>query len=210
MEGRIKNLEKLIKFPESIEELEEKIKYKNESIKGIKEELDVERERIRQENNHLKQLKELFKDTLLQVKFPDFTQENSILIDPFTFSPKIKRTIEKDESSEEIITDFYNLSSGGKKAIFKACFGLAIHRLTAKIDGKLPSFLMIDTPMKNLNEEINKVLCNAFYQFVYKLSKTELKNTQIVLIDKMYFMNDDKITVKERELTYDPEHPRLF
>ncbi len=210
VEGHLNILEKLIKFPEAIEETKEKINHYDGIIGQTLQELKIERERIRQENHNLKNLKELFKDTLLQVKFPDFTPENNILIDPFTFSPKIQKVIIKNGEKNEIITDFYNLGSGGKKAIFKACYGLSIQRLTAKINGYLPPFLIIDTPMKNLNEDINEILCNAFYQFIYKLSTDELKNTQMILIDKIYFKPNEKISMGERELTYEPSKPKLF
>ena len=210
VEGRLNILGKLIKLPEAIGETNEKINHYDGIIGRTLQELKIEHERIRQENHNLKRLKELFKDTLLQVKFPDFTPENNILIDPFTFSPKIQKIVEKKGIREDLITDFYNLGSGGTKVIFKACYGLAIHRLTNEINGHLPPFLIIDTPMKNLNEEINKILCTAFYQFVYKLSKDELKNIQMILIDKMYFKPDKENSVIERELTYEPDKPKLF
>lgn len=45
---------------------------------------------------------------------------------------------------------------------------------------------MIDSPMKNISERENREQFKGFYNLVYDLKTSELKNTQFILIDKEY------------------------
>jgi hypothetical protein len=50
----------------------------------------------------------------------------------------------------------------------------------------LPDFLIIDTPMKNISEDVNRGIFEAFYNYLYDLAKGPLSNTQFIIIDKEY------------------------
>ncbi|GAI65601.1 unnamed protein product, partial [marine sediment metagenome] len=59
--------------------------------------------------------------------------------------------------------NFYNAGSGGKKTLFNVCYSIAIHLVAANNNLPLPSFLIIDTPMKNIGEDVNKNIFENFY-----------------------------------------------
>jgi hypothetical protein len=67
--------------------------------------------------------------------------------------------------------------------------------------------------MKNISERENEDVFNGFYQFLYKLSHTELKDRQIIMIDKEYYKDesDEELDILVRHMTpNDPENPPLI
>ena len=84
--------------------------------------------------------------------------------------------------------DYSNLSSGGKKTIFKICYALAIHIFVVEnnIKSILPKFIIIDTPMKNISEREDKELYENLYRFFAKLFTTggKLEKIQLIIVDK--------------------------
>ena len=116
-------------------------------------------------------------------------------------------------SGDLATTSFSTLGSGGKKNLFKCCFGLAIHRLSAELGTLLPTLLVIDSPMKNISERENREQFVGFHQLLYQLSKAELKDTQIILIDKEFCPPDLNlgVEVKSRHMRVDStEEPPLI
>lgn len=151
----------------------------------------------------------MFADTLKQVCFPGYTEDDVISVSPDTYIPFIKPKNKDDQTT----TTFTNLGSGGKKTIFKSCFAIALHRLAAKKGLSLPTFLIIDTPMKNTSPRENKDIFESFYQFVYKLAQTEFENRQIIIIDQEFYKIKDKAPddMIVRHMTPDdPKYPPLI
>jgi hypothetical protein len=89
---------------------------------------------------------------------------------------------------------------------------LAVHEVASRHNLHLPNFLIIDTPMKNIGEDVNQDIFEAFYNHLYDLAQGSLSNTQFIIIDKEYFPPKSKeISIKERYMTQDdPEHPPLI
>jgi len=48
----------------------------------------------------------------------------------------------------------------------------------------LPTFLIIDSPMKNISERENRAQFEGFFDMLYDLCNSELNGTQFILIDK--------------------------
>ncbi len=131
-------------------------------------------------NPSVQKLLTLFLDCLVKIGFRGVTKFDTIHMDPKTYMPIISNPYENREVS------FENLGSGGKKTMFKICFALAIHRLQhAKQElNYLPSFLIIDTPMKNISEREDAIMYDSFYQYLFQLFSTELSDTQLFIVDK--------------------------
>lgn len=55
------------------------------------------------------------------------------------------------------------------------CYALAVHRVAANRKLPLPTLLMIDTPMKNISEDVNRNLFEASYR--YLADEAELQPT---------------------------------
>lgn len=131
-------------------------------------------------NPNVQLLNNLFLDCLINIGFPGVSKFDTMRMDPMTYIPILSNPYENREVS------FDNLGSGGKKTLFKICFALAIHRLqhAKKEYNYLPSFLIIDTPMKNISEREDAYMYDKFYQYLFNLLSTELSDTQLIVVDK--------------------------
>jgi hypothetical protein len=105
---------------------------------------------------------------------------------------------------------FSNLGSNGKKTLFQCCYVLALHRVAAERGLMLPRFLIIDTPTKNIDEQVDEALFHSFYRYLYRLVDGPMADVQVILVDSDYVAPPEEIDVIERMLLLDdPEHPRL-
>ena len=176
---------------------------------GVRRELSMAREQAEGDAGNLRLLEDLFRDCLVRAKLPGIGEEHVVKILASTFYPQVVRPGEE----ELIVANHGNLSSGGKVTIFKCCYAIALHRLAAKVNGPLPTLLLIDTPMKNISERNNRAIFESFYDMLYEIAATELAGTQFVLIDKEFRPAPIGFsrTLKERLMTpADQAHPPLI
>ena len=132
---------------------------------------------------NLNELSSLFLDCLINTKEKGYSKDDLVKIRPDDFLPEIFHI----KTGDTATTSFRNIGSGGIKTRFKTSFAIAVHRLAKKIDiSILPKLLIIDTPMKNVSERENREQFEGFYQMLYELSSTELKDTQVIIIDKEF------------------------
>ncbi|NQX67325.1 hypothetical protein HQN90_14485 [Paenibacillus alba] len=216
IQARKESLMKLLPLPAKVEQLYKEVESLSVEEERIKRELKEARSKAEKDATNLQELKDLFLDNLWQVGFSGIHQDDLVEINTTDFIPHIARMGHDDL----FVMNFSNLSSGGKKTIFKCCFALAVHRLAAKKEIEIPSFLMIDTPMKNISERENKDIFEGFYRFIYQLFATELKDRQLIIVDKEYFgpeetslkeyyLNEEQIIVNHMTPD-DDEHPPLI
>jgi len=217
-------LSNIKKYDNKIEEISSEIRYWLKikvlplKIVGLQSELDEElakkaeiilaKEDANKQDNKLEELKGSFISILNRVKFPGIKETDYVIMNTKDFYPKI---LTKDNDIYEI--DFVNLSSGGKKTIFKCCFAFSIQQLIKNIEIPFPNILIIDTPMKNISERENKESFESFYKFVYDIMSNELKDIQLIIIDKEYYPPDENIGVEllSKHMTPDDlEHPGLI
>lgn len=130
---------------------------------------------------NLEDLGEIFKDCLIAVKFPGISKTDRVFYEEKSLNP----TIVNEYTDARYNYDL--LGSGGKKTLFKICFLLAVHIKAEQInlyENRLPSIIIIDTPMKNISEREDQELFDNFYKYIIALSKTHLISTQMIIIDK--------------------------
>ncbi|PED91598.1 hypothetical protein CON43_01210 [Bacillus cereus] len=204
-------LNRLLPLSNQVNELQNKADNLLVDEERLKRELEKAREKAERDNTNLEELKSLFLENLIEVGLPGVNQSDLVSISTNDFIPKIYRS--KDNDVYEM--QFSNLGSGGKKTIFKCCFALAIHRLAKQRKVPLPSFLMIDTPMKNISERENADIFKGFYSFLYKLAENELKDLQFIIVDKEYYPIPKEIskkinTIKKHMTPDEPIHPPLI
>ena len=130
----------------------------------------------------LHEFSDIFKTILLQVEFPGFSSEDYIDINQTTLMPTVY------SYNDKFKFDYRTLSSSGIRTIYKICFSLALHYYVTKKKNKtlLPTLLIIDTPMKNISERVDKRIYNNLYECIYSLFSNEgvLQDTQLIMIDK--------------------------
>lgn len=131
---------------------------------------------------NLKKLEEIFLQCLLDVEFSYIESSDYVKIDKKNFFPSIY------SKYGEFKFDYNNLSSGGKKTIYKICYALAIHIFVIenRIHSILPQFIIIDTPMKNISEREDSRLYENLYRFFWELFADggKLADIQLIIVDK--------------------------
>lgn len=198
-----------IRLTTKVEELFKRAEALEVEESNIRRRLKEARAAAEGDVRNLRILEDLFLDCLLRSKLSGFTPHDHVMIKPPHFLPQVISPDVGDMS----ITSFENLSSGGKKSIFKACFAIALHRLAVKNNAALPTLMIIDSPMKNISERINREQFEGFHHLLYELAETELRGTQLIVIDKEYYPPENDLSVKfsvRHMTTGDPEHPPLI
>ena len=202
------NLASMMRFPDMLETLKAKIG----AIAGQETVLRaaLKDARLAAESNsaNLNSLKDFFLDCLIRSGVPGITTNDRVEISTTTFLPEIYAP-----DNDVTVTSFANLSSGGKKTLFKCCFAIAVHRLAVSVDAPLPELLIIDSPMKNISERENRDQFQGFYDMLYEIKATELEKTQLILIDKEYSAPAASLglNIAERHMRpNDPMNPPLI
>lgn len=175
----------------------------------IRSKLNYARECAEKDTRNLTRLKYLFLDCLLRAKIPGFFQDDIVEMKAPHFLPEITSA----DSGDLVVTSFSNLGSGGKKTLFKCCFAIAIHRLAVEIEAMLPSIMIIDSPMKNTSERENRIQFEGFFEMLYDLANSELRDTQFILLDKELCAPPENFSrsFKERHMTPDDnKYPPLI
>jgi len=161
------------------------------------------------DNSNLSKLEELFLDCLIRSHYPGIKENDIVNIKAPNYLPELI----SPDIGDLAVTSFSNISSGGKKSLFKTCFAVAIHRLAMNIDARLPTLLIIDSPMKNISERENLEEFQGFHHMLYELAAYELAGTQFILIDKEYLPPSEglEIDFTKRHMTPDdPANPPLI
>ena len=83
-------------------------------------------------------------------------------------------------------------------------------RVCAENELDLPTLLIIDTPMKNIGEDVDAALFHGFYRYLYSLADSGLGETQLLIIDKEFEPPPSELDSSEIFMERgDPEHPPL-
>jgi len=171
--------------------------------------LNDARKKAFRDRRNIDELAALFLDCLTRSRFPDVRATDAVEIDPSTFYPQIPL----GGKDGLVVLTFDNAGSGGMMALFRTCFALALHRLSAQLeDSRLPPILVIDTATKNVSSVENPEVISSFYAMVYELATNELAETQFIIIDNELTMPPDNLAVdvKIRHMMRgDPNNPPL-
>lgn len=181
----IEYLEKMLAFPSKVSNLRENALKLTPIINSMNAEIAELREAAERDATKLRRLNELFLYCLTTAQIPGISDSDNVQIPPSTFLPEVYQA----GMDELIFTSFSNISSGGKKTLFKCCFALAVHLLSKENGGILPEIIIIDSAMKNISERENPEQFNSFLGLVKSLSENELKGTQFIIIEKELFQN---------------------
>ena len=109
-------------------------------------------------------------------------QDDHVRIDTQTFVPFVCDERERKKY------DYYSLSSGGRRTIFKILYAFALYIYLKEngICSLIPDFLLIDTPMKNISEREDRKLQDDLYSYISSLfgAGGNLHGTQLIIVDK--------------------------
>lgn len=169
--GYIQNL--IVQLVREARDLNERIAH----FENIKKETSNQ-----QFEDNIKILETIFFQCLRDVEFSYLDASDHVRIDRKTLIPSVY------SKYNQFKFDYSNLSSGGKKTIFKICFALSIHIFATQKASHtlLPHFIIVDTPMKNMSEREDNELYDRLYCFFNNLFSENgiLKDVQLIVIDK--------------------------
>lgn len=208
LEERIKGLKKIAIITMAIKNLQEDADKIAVVIKGINSKIKEEKNGLKDARQYVSEIEDAYLEILNRVGVPGVSEEDKIRINLKTWEPSIL-----PEGEDAFSYSFYNAGSGGKKTLLNVCYALAVHKVATENSLPLPTYLIIDTPMKNIGEDVNRDIFESFYQLIYELSAGPLRNTQFIIIDKEYIEPDDPegIDIFERFMTPDdPGNPPLI
>lgn len=175
LQERVLSLERVARMPSAVNELERQAGALQGEIDSLKSASEEERSRLAGADRHIAAIAEAFREIMLEVGFPGFFGDDSIILDSRNWLPHVAH---RDDT-----WTFFDAGSGGKKTLFNVCYALALHRVASTENLPLPTFLIIDSPTKNITQDENPALVMALYETLYRLAATDSSRTQFLLID---------------------------
>jgi len=204
LQERIAALERLSKLPEAIDNLEREAGELQGKIDNLKSAITDERQRLARADVHIKAIADAFLSIIREVGFPGVYEDDTVRLDPRNWLPYIVH--------DEQPWGFADAGSGGKKTLFNVCYALAVHNVARLSNLPLPTFLIIDSPTKNISQDENPELVQALYKVIYRLAAPTGCNTQFILIDSDLVGPDDDLPgfVHRRMAIGEPNYPPLI
>jgi hypothetical protein len=194
------------RIPEALKRMELEADRHALNASELRRAIAAEREKLAGQSSLITTLESYFYEALRAAGFPALTVDDTVFINPRNWLAYIR-----PRGDEVIQIDYQGVSSGGKKTLFKVCYAVALHRLAEQFNLPLPTFLMIDSPMKNIGNDVNKDIFLALYKYIYSLSGSVLRETQLIIADTDIASPPAGITFKARLMVSgDPDNPPLI
>jgi hypothetical protein len=171
---KLASFEKLAQFPRAIDNLEREAASLQVDIDSLKTALADERRSFAEADKRVRAIGDAFRTVLSEVKFPGVVDSDTVELDSRDWLPWVHHG--------DIQWSFADAGSGGKKTLFNVCYALAVHRVARKQGLKLPTFLIVDSPTKNISKDLNQELVRLLYAQIYRLA-SEYPDLQLLLID---------------------------
>jgi hypothetical protein len=207
LEERVRSLQHLAKMPDALAEIEEEtIQLKSEEER-LRRKIQEERKSLQNAMTNIEKIEQAYLQILRDVGVPGIRAGDTVKIEQPSWIPAIY-----PGGDEGLKWDFFNAGSGGKATLLNVCYALAVHKVAAENNLPLPTLLIIDSPMKNISEDVNRDIFVAFYNKLYTLARDSMSKTQFVIVDKEFIPPvDSNIEVFDRYMTpSDPQHPPLI
>ncbi|MEI7605869.1 MAG: AAA family ATPase [Rhodospirillaceae bacterium] len=175
-------LEKIRAMPAEVEKVHAAADALNAPMELLRRQIQEEQATLLTAEENYKAIERNYKEVLLAIHFPAFTNKEEIVINRRTLIPEVLQ-----ENNPGLGWTFYDAGSGGKKTLLKICFALALHKTAAENGLPLPHFLIIDSPMKNITPDVNRDVFENFYRELYHLLGEQLRDWQLIIVDQTYY-----------------------
>ncbi|MDB4671439.1 AAA family ATPase [Pirellulaceae bacterium] len=178
LEERLRQLGRLAEMPRALEQMELESGQLEGQLTTVRESIRDERDRLRTADARIHDVESAFLSIMLDIGFPGIEAGDRVEISRRNWQPKVFHGANDTEG-----WGFDDAGSGGKQVLFNVCYALAIHRVAAEHELPLPTFLIIDSPTKNISADVNPTLIERYFKLIYSLADGVLKSTQFILID---------------------------
>lgn len=175
-------LEKIRAMPAEVERVHAAADALTAPMEVLRRQIQEEQATLLTAEENYKAIERNYKEVLLAIHFPAFTEKEEVVINRRTLIPEILQGNDPGRS-----WTFYDAGSGGKKTLLKICYALALHKTAAENGLPLPHFLIIDSPMKNITPDVNRDVFENFYRELYHLLGEQLRDWQLIIVDQTYY-----------------------
>ena len=194
------------RIPDALRQMEVEADEHTIKASELRRSIQEEREKLSAQSGLIETLEGYFYEALHEAGFPSLVGGDSVFINRRTWLAYIR-----PGGNEALQYDFQGAGSGGKKTLFNVCYAVALHRLTEQFSLPLPTFLMIDSPMKNIGNDVNKDIFLSLYRYIYSLSENSLSETQLIIADTDIATPPAGASFSARlMIAGDPSHPPLI
>lgn len=176
-------------------------------MEELRRQIQREQESLLTAEENYKAIERNYKEVLLAIHFPAFTDKEEVVVNRRTLIPEILQANDPGNS-----WTFYDAGSGGKKTLLKICYALALHKTAAENGLPLPTLLIIDSPMKNITPDVNRDVFENFYRELYDLLGNQLDGWQLVMVDQTYYPPPSNVapSLDRKMLRDSAEYPPLI
>ncbi len=204
---RIKNLTQVLEMPLAVKDLEIEASALASQETRLRIDLEKEREKLEFSEDHIRAIESAFLDALISIGIPGISSTDRVHINRKTWVPFIL-----PDSNPKKKWDFFNAGSGGKQTLLNVCYAISVHKVAIENNLPVPDFLIIDSPSKNIDKDVNIEIFEGLFRYIYTLSETSMKSTQFIIIDNDLVDPDSElIDFKSILMTHDdPEFPPLI
>lgn len=200
---RTSSLNRLKELPLAINQLRDTAARMQLDIDRLRDELKSEKDKLLDADSIVALIAQKFLEIIKRVGFPGVFAGDNVVLDPRNWQPYV---LHREQS-----WTFYDAGSGGKKTLFNVCYSLALHAVAVERNLPLPSFLIIDSPTKNISEDENPALVKALYEEIYRMADAPDAYTQFILVDSAFVeYGEGREAFLHRRLSGDENEPRLI
>jgi uncharacterized coiled-coil DUF342 family protein len=204
LQERLRQLEKLAELPRALEQMELESSQLEGQITIVRESIRDERDHLRTADARIHDVENAFLSTMLDIGFPGIEAGDRVEISRRNWQPRVFHGTNDTEG-----WGFDDAGSGGKQVLFNVCYALAIHRVAEEHQLPLPTFLIIDSPTKNISADVNPTLVERYFKLIYSLADGVLKSTQFILIDSDLVEPDSEHSFEFRSRLLSREDPMI-
>lgn len=175
-------LDKIRAMPAEVEKVHAAADALTAPMEVLRRQIQEEQATLLTAEENYKAIERNYKEILLAIHFPAFTENEEIVINRRTLIPEVLQRNDPGRS-----WTFYDAGSGGKKTLLKICYALALHKTASENGLPLPQLLIIDSPMKNITPDVNRDVFENFYVELYHLLGDQLRDWQLLIVDQTYY-----------------------
>ncbi len=169
------NTNNLLKLYENLHRYQRSVNEINAEIATVRAAIASEMGAMSHAQQMVKEIEETFLTILRRVGVPGVGHSERVRMDPTNWIPWVT-----NDAAPEDEWDYIQASSGGRRVLFVVCYAIALHIVAERNNLPLPTLLMIDTPVKNVERDINRELVQKMQEVIF-LVADRFKLTQVIL-----------------------------
>jgi hypothetical protein len=198
LEEKLRNLEKVSQLPQAIADLEREVRELTLQEERLVQQIKQEKGSLTKADQRIKKIENYFLEALIETGIPYIDSNDKVEINRTNWMPFVLKNGTKDECLD------FNSVSAGSRPLWNIEYALAVHRVSTECNLPLPNFLIIDSPMKNIGNRLDRNIVVDFYKYLYSLAEDTLSSTQFLIMDQEFIEPDNKgLDLIERLMTRD-------